>query len=251
MPDAEGHVVLTGKDYHYLARVRRLCEGETFSATLPSGHRVQAKALAVTREHILLDIVNTADGLPDKSEKSLPHIVLIQALPQGSKMDLIVRQAAECGVAEIVPFVAARSVRRCGETQTERWRRIIRAGREQSGSTVDTHVREPVEHEELFEIWKEFHAADVSCIGILLHTTPLAQCTLHDYLTENITLIALVVGPEGGFSPEEAKSFISHGFKPLSLGRTVLRTETAALFAIAAVQIMLMEKGSWKHTAKE
>jgi 16S rRNA (uracil1498-N3)-methyltransferase len=73
----------------------------------------------------------------------------------------------------------------------------------------------------------------------------LEQGTFHEYLYNSPTFVAVAVGPEGGFSPGEAARFMAEGFKPLVMGSTILRTETAALYATAAVRIILLESASW------
>jgi 16S rRNA (uracil1498-N3)-methyltransferase len=85
-------------------------------------------------------------------------------------------------------------------------------------------------------------------LGIILHQDPLVQGGFHDYLSINPDLVAFAVGPEGGFSPEEVSRFLTAGFKPLVIGNTILRTETAALYAAAAVRIILLEKTAWTLT---
>jgi 16S rRNA (uracil1498-N3)-methyltransferase len=82
-------------------------------------------------------------------------------------------------------------------------------------------------------------------LGIILHQDPLVQEGFHDYLSINPDLVALAIGPEGGFSPEEVSRFLMAGFKPLVIGNTILRTETAALYAAAAVRIILLENTAW------
>jgi 16S rRNA (uracil1498-N3)-methyltransferase len=84
-------------------------------------------------------------------------------------------------------------------------------------------------------------------LGLLLHQDPLEQGTFHGYLGNNPALVVLAIGPEGGFSSEEADQFLGEGFNPLLMGNTILRTETAALYAAAAVRIILMERTSWIH----
>jgi 16S rRNA (uracil1498-N3)-methyltransferase len=74
---------------------------------------------------------------------------------------------------------------------------------------------------------------------------PLEKLILHDYLSEVPDLVALVIGPEGGFSPAEVSRFPEAGFKPFKLSCAVLRTETAALYGAAAVHIILLENTSW------
>jgi 16S rRNA (uracil1498-N3)-methyltransferase len=82
-------------------------------------------------------------------------------------------------------------------------------------------------------------------VGIFLHQDPLAQGTFHGYLGVGPDALALAVGPEGGFSPLEVEQLVSTRFLPALLGANVLRTETAAIFALAAVHAILLEKASW------
>jgi 16S rRNA (uracil1498-N3)-methyltransferase len=162
-------------------------------------------------------------------------------------MDLIVRQAAEGGVTEIVPFVSAYSVPRPGENdgRLERWRRIIREARQQSGSGIATAVREVRTLDSLLEYWQDLQTRYERPLGLLLHQNPLEQGSFHGYLDKRPGLVVLAVGPEGGFSPEEAALCVAGGFRPLTMGNNILRTETAALYASAAIRIILLESDLW------
>ena len=79
----------------------------------------------------------------------------------------------------------------------------------------------------------------------MLHHLPLAQVSLHGYLDTDPETVALAIGPEGGFSPAEVSRFLKAGFKALTIGNTILRTETAALYGAAAIRIILLERNSW------
>jgi 16S rRNA (uracil1498-N3)-methyltransferase len=190
----------------------------------------------------------------------VPPLLLFQALPKGSKMDLIVRQAAEGGISEVVPFEAEHSVPRLKEfrrgEKVQRWERIIREALQQSGSPVLTTLHPPLERAGLFAYWETLRAAHPGALGIFFHTgeatipageagVPLAQSSLHEYLSSIPEILALAVGPEGGFSHAEVAEFMAAGFKPLKIGDTVLRTETAALYGAAAARIILLESESW------
>jgi 16S rRNA (uracil1498-N3)-methyltransferase len=258
MPDSGGFVRITGKDFHYLSHVRRLRPGVFFNVLLPSGEsaRVRVVSLAdgcLTGEHLLPDdaveaIGGTASGKrPEVFGVSLPPLVLFQALPKGAKMDLIIRQAAEGGVTEIVPFISACSVPRPDDSgdRLERWRRIIREARQQSGSGINTVVRKPAAFDALLEYWGELKGRYERPVGLLFHQDPLEQGSFHGYLDNRPDLAVLAIGPEGGFSPEEVARCMAAGFKPLTMGDTVLRAETAALYAQAAVRIILLENALW------
>ncbi|MDR0599130.1 MAG: RsmE family RNA methyltransferase [Treponema sp.] len=270
-PDKDGLIRVWGEGYHYLVHVRRLKPGGVFAAALPSGEEVTARVQSV-EGGVLAALTGPAGAAV--SSPALPPLVLFQALPKGTKMDLIVRQAAEGGISEVVPFVAERSVpgrdtgggkRAAGREpaggnspRLERWRRIVKEARQQSGSPVDTQIRPVVSAAGLFARWDELRSgggglAASPALGIVLHETapegpgesPLEQSSFHHYLSRGPSAVALAVGPEGGFSPLELERFTGAGFKLLRAGNTVLRTETAALYGAAAVRIILLERAWW------
>jgi 16S rRNA (uracil1498-N3)-methyltransferase len=249
-PDSQGVVRLSGKDFHYLVRVRRLKEGAVLNALLPTGEEVRVLVQSLAGGCL------TGDCLPTKlvDETSLPPIILFQALPKGAKLDLIVRQAAEGGIAEIRPFVSDYSIPKGaadGTGRVERWRRIIREARQQSGSSIATEIAAPGTVESLLEYWETLKGRGKRPLGIIFHqdrTGPLVNGGFHGYLCSDPDLVVLAVGPEGGFSPEEVSRFLAAGFKPLIIGNTILRTETAALYAAAAVRIILLERTAWTLT---
>jgi len=252
-PD-NGIVRLEGDDYRYLVRVRRLAPGEFFPALLPDGKETQVQVLSVDKG-LLTGKCVSAEENPNQPSSSMPALVLFQALPKGEKMDVIVRQAAEGGITEIVPFVSEFSFAKAGagEQKFSRWQRIIKEARQQSGSKIPTAIRRPHNKEELINYWKELRAS--GAIGLLFHHQGLEQKPLHSYL-DNSNLdkepkfAALAVGPEGGFSESEVSLFLENGFNPFTIGDTILRTETAALYCAAAVRILLWERDSWQLKQK-
>ena len=268
-PDKNGIIRLDGDDYHYLIRVRRLVPGDIFPAALQAGDKVMIQIISV--EGRIVTGKCMPEGKPDSGELStvhpqlnLPPIILFQALPKGEKMDLIVRQAAEIGIAEIFPFTSEFSVPKIKAKESKhsvkfsRWQRIIREARQQSGSSAATVVHEPMSCDELFNRWDDFNTKYSGALGLLFHQTPLENASIHGYLDKRPALLVLAIGPEGGFSNTELSRFLEAGFKPFTIGgtlneaegqsfqSTVLRTETAALYAAAAVQIILLESNSWE-----
>jgi 16S rRNA (uracil1498-N3)-methyltransferase len=252
-PDSRGLIRLTGKDFHHLVRVRRLREGAVFDALLPDGSAVRVLTQSLEDDGLV------GECLPVEfiDETVLPSIVLFQAMPKGAKLDLIVRQAVEGGVAEIRPFVSSYSVPRVsaghdGSGRVERWRRIIKEARQQSGSATATEVAVPCAVEELLEYWEILKRRFERPRGIILHplsNDPLAKSSFHGYLYGNPDLVVLAIGPEGGFSPDEVSRFTAAGFNPLVIGNTILRTETASLYVAAAVRVILLENALWTLTA--
>jgi 16S rRNA (uracil1498-N3)-methyltransferase len=251
---------LEGRDYHYLVRVRRLVPGEIFPALLPGGGEVLIRILSTGDGELVGNCLPAEPAGAAQSSASapdggaLPPIILFQSLPKSEKMDLIVRQAAEGGLTEIVPFSSEFSVpkiKSSGETKgpparQARWERIVKEARQQSGSSIATAVRPSLDIDALFAYWEELKNAYPGALGILFHHIPLEKASLHGYLEKDPEIVALAIGPEGGFSPAEAERFLEAGFKPLTLGGSVLRTETAALYGAAAIRIILLEKDSWE-----
>jgi len=248
-PDKNGQLRFEGGDYHYLAMVRRLAPGEYFPALLPdAADSVNVRVLSVDN-HVLIGEIS--DEKPVKIEshvsKNVP-IILFQSLPKGEKMDLIVRQAAEGGVGQIVPFMSEFSAIKNKNSwhKFTRWEKIIKEARQQSGSLTPTVIRQPLSVDGLFAFWEELNAQNPGVLGLLFHHLPLAKTSLHGYLYKKPEIVALAIGPEGGFSDSEAQRFMAAGFKPVTIGETILRTETAALYAQAAVRVLLLERDSWQ-----
>nr|AGS52637.1 ribosomal RNA small subunit methyltransferase E [uncultured bacterium contig00043] len=255
-PD-KGIVRLEGADYHYLVKVRRLAAGERFPALLPNGEETLIQIISIDKNILTgkcitdTTIISSSSSAPPRlcersfSSPKIPPIILFQALPKGEKMDLIVRQAAEGGITEIVPFVSEFSVAKTGRggQKFSRWERIIKEARQQSGSKIATAIREPLTISGLFDYWK---TVNMPALGLLFHHQGLENESLHSYLNNNPKVVVLAVGPEGGFSDRETGLFLGNGFKPITIGDTILRTETAALYFSAAVRILLLEGDSWQ-----
>ena len=259
-PNKDNIIRLEGDDYRYLVRVRRLAVGEFFPALLPDGAQTLVQVLAIDRgvltgkceDKTALDAVCAGSQDAVCAPSGLPPIILFQAMPKGEKMDTIVRQAAEGGITEIVPFTSEFSVAKTSAAgqKFSRWERIVKEARQQSGSKIATALRRPTGTQclainELFEYWENLKSQ--GALGLLFHHQKgLAQESLHSYLDIIPNVAVLAVGPEGGFSDREASLFLEKGFKPFTIGDTILRTETAALYCAAAVRILLLERNSWQ-----
>jgi len=257
--------VLEGEKARYVGRVLRMTEGSVFPARDAGGRawlcRVTRSspgrvALAVEAAPAGMDASRMPDARAGSSEAAAtpeasaagslpPRIALVQGLLRGPRMDLVVRQAAEAGVVAVIPLVSSRSLPSAGEGgRVERWARIVREARQQSGSAVATFVAEPVALGGL-ESALEAAGIDPASPRVLLHEAPLAQSSMHGYLTEARGEAVVCVGPEGGFASSEVEALAERGFWPLRFDGAVLRAETAALYAIAAAQIVLSERSSW------
>jgi 16S rRNA (uracil1498-N3)-methyltransferase len=186
------------------------------------------------------------DGADDNATAAgagpaVPGLVLLQCLPKARKMDLIIRQAVEAGVTRVVPLVSDHAVARADEERARgaRWERIAREAREQSGAARAAAIEPPVRLDEAATRRREGTA-------VFFHEDRAGAEPLHEILAEADGPVTVLVGPEGGLSPRETALLAAAGFRRAWLGDGVLRTETAALYAVAAVATILRERKTWK-----
>jgi 16S rRNA (uracil1498-N3)-methyltransferase len=250
-PREDGTVRLSGEEFHYLAHVRRVCAGDTLDCRLPSGAPAVLLIKHIEKKALIAEC--TLKSNENCPQTVFPPIILFQSMVKGMKMDLIVRQAGETGVTDIAPFYSERSTPRhisdsavdADTGRCRRWRRILIEARQQSGSSIATSVKFPMKPDELFSYWEQLKSQYEKSLALLVHEIPLAKSGFHKYLDKVPELIVLAVGPEGGFSQAEAAAFIDAGFKPVTLGDTILRAESAALYSVAVVRTLIFERCMW------
>ncbi len=244
---------LDRKTSRYLLRVLRMMVGEVFDGIDGTGSRYLCTLIDASADAARTSLKPKAVIVPAGGETgtALPRIALIQALPKGQKMDLIVRQAAEMGIEVIVPIETRNCVSRepleaDRKAKLERRIKIVREAGQQSGSPVLTKVLPTVNPAALGQILREIGFSGPESLCLICHEAAQSEMLdLHTYLGRNPGTIAVLVGPEGGFTPEETLQFVTMGFRPVHFGGTILRTETAAAYALAAVRTITMERNSW------
>jgi 16S rRNA (uracil1498-N3)-methyltransferase len=216
-------VKLTAAQSRHLVSVLRLSPGAEIEVFDGRGGRFRA----------------VLDGHELEIRSTLPidarpvDVVLVQALAKGEKMDLVVQKATELGASRIVPLASERSVPRLdaerGTSRARRWRRIAQEAARQCGRADVPRIDAPVGWESVFSLMRE----EQDRRGLLLD--PEQSEPRLGAAARGESRLLLVVGPEGGFSPEERASAEKAGFMRVSLGPLVLRTETAGLAALAVV----------------
>jgi 16S rRNA (uracil1498-N3)-methyltransferase len=221
---AEGaEIALDDRAAHHVVRVLRRRRGDALELFDGLGRRADAEIVEAHRRHGCRVRVR---GVAERSVESPLRIELVQAMAKGEKMDWIVQKATELGVATIRPVVSDRSdVRPDGaERRLSRWRDIAIGACEQSGRNVLPRIEAPVALAEL--------SVDARTRRVLSPTARrgLAESSLAG------DAVCIAVGPEGGFADGELDSLASSGFEEVALGPRVLRTETAAVAAVALLQ---------------
>jgi RsmE family RNA methyltransferase len=180
---------------------------------------------------------------PHHDVSGLPRIILAVGMLKGAMLDDVVRAAAEAGVVKVIPLTTRRTIPGQGSPgRMERLRRVVSEAIGQSGSGVPTAVAEAITIEQLCSA---LPPAPGKRLSLFFHESPLAHGTLHRYCNGILEEMVICVGPEGGFDDAEVACFLENGFVPAWLGPTVLRAGTAAIFAIASLRIVCLERSSW------
>jgi 16S rRNA (uracil1498-N3)-methyltransferase len=212
---------------HYVVHVLRLAAGDTLTVFDGRGLEYPAVIERVSRSTVTLRLDE-----PSAVDRESPlHVTLAQGISSGERMDYTVQKAVELGIAAIQPLATERSVVRLSSERAAKriahWQGIAIAGCEQCGRNT-VPIVQPVT---ALTAW----LANVPSDAVRLTLSPHAASALHE-LERPQGPVVLLVGPEGGLSPREIEDAQASAFKPLRLGPRVLRTETAALAALAAMQ---------------
>ncbi|HVJ96794.1 MAG TPA: 16S rRNA (uracil(1498)-N(3))-methyltransferase [Acidimicrobiia bacterium] len=219
----------------HVARVLRLEVGHPLILFNGDGCEYDARIAAIAKRAVTVD-VNERRVVSRESQLVL---TLAQGVARGEKMDWILQKATELGVHRIVPLVTERTEVKLDEERAERrvahWRDVIASACEQSGRTQLPDIEAPRK----LAAWASSLPDDGAARYALL---PDGDTSLRD-IDANVRAAILVVGPEGGFSDHDEAALRQSGFKGLRLGPRVLRTETAGLAAIAALQAVVGDMG--------
>jgi 16S rRNA (uracil1498-N3)-methyltransferase len=216
--------LLLGKNAHHLARVLRAKTGQQFDV-LAAGRVRRGTVAEISDERVVFVLVEEipASHLP-------MEVTLVLSVFRFERMEWAIEKATELGVARIVPVIARRSEKHmvaAAPKRVERWRRIVQEAAQQSRRASVPEVASPLKLEALL--------ADVGA-GIVLGESE-EETSLKQVLAEMKSgrSIQLAIGPEGGWSGDEVESFRRANWRTASLGRTILRSETAALAALAII----------------
>ena len=219
-------IYIEGEDYNHIRNVLRMKAGEVISVSdglNGTEYRCHVEDFEEDRVHCRLDFKKEADiELPVK-------IYLFQGLPKSDKMEFIIQKAVELGVYEIIPVATARAVVKLDDkraaSKSARWNMIAQAAAKQSGRGVIPKVREVMTFRSAL---KEAANMDVRLIPYELSEGFDATRNVINDMQEGASA-AVFIGPEGGFDEKEIQEAVKNGILPLSMGKRILRTETAGM----------------------
>ena len=231
-------------NYKYLKQVLRLKPGNKIYVFDGFGHEFAAVIKSFSSGGICVEL-----GERIQAAGKEIRIALAQAIPKANKMDLIVKSAAELGADVIIPFTAARSVSRiAGDkalSKVARWQKIARETARCCRSSRITEVSSPTSFANMLS------QANGKFYKIIFWEEE-SQKSIKDALTDkkinSLRDFFVIVGPEGGFSKDEVMMAKKAGFISVSLGRQILKVETAAA---AIISILQYEKGIFGHRSQE
>ena len=228
-------IYIEGADVNHMKNVLRMKPGEDVRVNDGQGKTYLCCVSAYEGDRAVLDILKELD-----SDTELPsRIVLFQGLPKGDKMDWIVQKAVELGAYSIVPFAAKRSVVKLDEKKATkkqaRWQAIAKGAAEQSGRSIIPEVQNVLTFTEALDSAKEL---DVLLIPYELEEG-MKETARTIEAVEPGQSVGIFIGPEGGFEEEEVELAKKAGAHPVSLGKRILRTETAGLTALSVLMYKL------------
>jgi 16S rRNA (uracil1498-N3)-methyltransferase len=225
-------ISITDEKAHYLASVLRCGKGDCLIIFDGKGNCFRTKIVTADKREVVAEV---AEKIPCNLESDL-NITLVQGLLKGEKMDMVVQKTTELGVKEILPVITGRSQLR-DTKKIARWRKIAEEASRQSGRSIVPVVHETVGFD-------NFISAHDSIHGIVFYEEEGGGLTeAVSSLIPRHSSFFVLIGPEGGFTKEEITLAKEKGLIVASLGKRILRAETAAISAVTLVQFLLGDMG--------
>jgi 16S rRNA (uracil1498-N3)-methyltransferase len=229
---ADGSCVIRGSEAMHILKVLRMSRGDRFILMDRAGDRHEAEIESIDGREVIVRLAEKMEG----PASSYLEITLCPAILKSGPMDYLIEKTSELGITRILPFYSERSVIKINDSnasnKVRRWREIAVSSAKQSDRITPAEISEPVAFKDAVKRWQDSKALQV----ILWEREDSRD--LKELLKKSMPGRHFVgmVGPEGGFSALEVDAAAQAGFIPVSLGRRVLRAETAAMTMVAIVQ---------------
>jgi len=226
----EDKVVILGDDVHHVTKVMRFKPGDSLICADGQGLEVLAEIISIQQKQVVCKIISK---IAESREPRL-QLILAQAIPKSDKMDWIIQKGTEIGVSAFIPFTSKRTVVQLNEKKEqkrlERWHKIAKEAAEQAHRGKIPTLFSVMEWKEVLEIAKD----NFAIIAYEQEKTQSLARILDQHL-DKYQHIMLMIGPEGGFTEEEIEEAKAYGIVSVSLGKRILRTETAGMVAAANI----------------
>ena len=231
----EEEIYIEGTDVNHIKNVLRMKAGERLEVSDGNNRKYLCEIVSLSPEEVRVHIVEELE----KNTELPSEIYLFQGLPKGDKMDLIVQKAVELGASGIVPVSTKRSVVKLDDKKAskkrERWQSIAEGGAKQSGRTVIPKVEQVLSYKEAIACAKKLD------VVLLPYELAEGMQETRDIISGILPgqSVGIFIGPEGGFDTSEVAYAIEQGIKPITLGKRILRTETAGLAVLSILMYHL------------
>ena len=232
-PDSvrENEIEITGIDVNHIKNVLRMQPGESVEVCDGQGTDYACVIKSLERESVTLDIESSSPSSTELKQR----LYLFQGLPKSDKMELIIQKAVELGVYEIIPTVTSRCIVKIDAKKEDkkiaRWQQISEAAAKQSGRGIIPKIKAPMTLKEALE-----YARAIDTVLVPYEKAEGIEST-RDILSEakDKGSVAVFIGPEGGFDEKEIELAGEMGAKAITLGKRILRTETAGLCVLSVL----------------
>ncbi len=222
-------VALSPEESHHLTRVLRVKAGQELALFDGQGTRAEGVVDSVTKKEVTVRITARETVPPPAVE-----ITLIQALPKPDRFEMVLQKATELGVRQIQPVISTHTINRSKEPekQLERWQTIVRNAAQQCGAAWLPNFQGLEKFSSILPLLGNFDAVFLGSLHP--NANPFRQ-TFQGLEKAKIKTAALLIGPEGDFTAEEVNAAVAAGAIPITFGRQILRTETAAIFGLSVL----------------
>jgi len=225
-------VVISGDDAHYLLHVLRRAVGDSFETVVPNGSEYTVIIVETGSDSVVAEIIEKRV----RNTEPAVQLTLYQAILKGKNFPLVIEKTVELGIGTIVPLHTCRTVIQLSDQRAaqrhRRWQKIAQQAAQQSERITVPTVSEPMDFDQALSSWQSDGSP-----GILFSARAAvdAECSLMQVLKElgSTRHLSIFIGPEGGFTAQEAERAISAGLQEVNLGPRIMRAETAAIAACA------------------
>ncbi|MFD1609878.1 16S rRNA (uracil(1498)-N(3))-methyltransferase [Oceanobacillus luteolus] len=231
---SETDVTIYGEDVHHISRVMRGEVGDRIICNHRNGRAAICEISEISNDKVRANIVDWQD-----QDVELPiEVTIVQGLPKGDKMDFILQKGTELGADSFIPYKAERSIvvwdEKKMKKKLQRFGKIVKEASEQSHRNKIPTIHDLVSIKQLIEVSDQF---DVKIFAYEEEAKTTSYQSFAEVLKEMNSGMQLLIciGPEGGFSEKEAELLKENDFKPVRFGPRILRTETAALYALSSI----------------
>ncbi len=230
-------IIISGEDARHISRSLRMKIGEAVDVSDFSGYIYSCRISGFTDEDVRLEILEKklCDSEPDVKVR------VFQALPKGDKLDTVIQKCTELGAYDFTPVLTSRCISRpddkSAKKKCERWQKISQEAAKQCGRGIIPKVNDVCSFDKAVSELSE------CTLGIMCY-----ECedgySIKKCIDDNIAKlsdgaeIGIFIGPEGGIAPDEAEKAKNAGIVTAGLGKRILRTETAPLFAVSAIMLL-------------